>query len=122
MKPSSGILLIFPALFALLGPGRALAAGPDDGGTDADALAEAAVPDDGSAPSAGDASDDGGTSPGDFLACDGALCSTSTGGTTCGVAGGVGRGGGALPVSAALLLGAAGVGIRRRGRAREQSR
>ena len=123
MRPSSSILLLFAALVAVLGPSRTLAAGPGDGGTAGDASPEAAAPDDGGSPFADDASsDDGGGSGGASLACDGALCDTTTGGTTCGIARGVGRGGGAQLVSAALLLGAVGLGTLRRGRAKERKR
>lgn len=122
MRSSSGVLLLFAALVALFGPSRALAAGSGDGGSDGDSPLEAAAPEEGGSTLADASSDDGGGYAGPSLACDGALCDTTTGGTTCGIADGIGRGGSAPLVSAALLLGAFGLGTLRRARAKERRR
>jgi hypothetical protein len=121
MKRPFGISVFLVAILALFGPSRAFAGGPVDGGMDGDTTVEGGAPSDeaGSPPIADDASGDGpatsGTSAGSALACDGALCSTVTGGTTCAIAVGLGSSRAAhLSISAALLLGAMGIGTLRR--------
>ena len=117
MKSSLGLSALLAVLLALSGPGRALAAGPGDAG------------DDGGGSVAGDAGDDGddGAASADqppALACDGALCATDPGFTTCGVAKGVGTGSTRLTAWASLAVAAVTFGtLRRRGgprRRREQ--
>jgi hypothetical protein len=126
MKSPFKISVVFIAFLALVGPNRAVAARPGDGGADGDASVEAGAPDDGGSVVADDATGDDSTSSGTSnevpLACDGALCDTTTGGTTCDIAEeGLGTRGAALPTAAALLLGAVGFGtLRRRARRGEE--
>ena len=117
MTSTYRVSLCVAAMVACLGPGRALAA---DGG-----VADAATPP--GTPDAGvPASDAGLTVPtiDDIpLACGGALCDTTTGGTPCSIAG-VGHSGAALSTSGVLCVAAAGAAAlsRRARRVREPER
>jgi hypothetical protein len=113
MLRNSALLLV--ALLVLLVPSRVAAAAATDGGIDASSEAGAAgelMPD----ASASDASDDGPATTSDEvpLRCDGALCDTTTGATTCDFAEGRSPSGGGLPV--AVVLGFAAMRIGRRAR------
>jgi hypothetical protein len=125
MKKAFGISVLFVTLL-VLGPRRAFAADPGDGGTDGDALIAGGAPSDGGGPVADDASGDGsvaGGAPSEApLGCDGALCATVAGDTTCAFAGGRRSSGASLPTSAALVLAAIGFGARRRRATRERER
>jgi len=92
-------LLVFAAAIILAHPQRAFAADAGEGEMDGEAAmdgedaADAAVDDDGGAPS--------NELP---FRCGGALCDTTTGGTTCSAAPGLERGGDALPISVVAIL------------------
>jgi hypothetical protein len=127
MKYPFRVSVLCVALLASLGQNRAFAAGPDDGGADGDALVGADVPSDGGSAGSDDASVDGpggGGTPGapGALGCDGDLCSTATGGTTCSTAQCLGSTRVALPTAMALLIGVVGLGTLRRRMRRQQER
>jgi hypothetical protein len=121
MKCPFRVAVLCVALLAPFGPNRAFAAGSADGGTAGDVAVEGGAPSDDGGLVADDASDDGavsgGTSGGVPLGCDGALCATTTGGTTCSTAEVLGSTRAAFPTALALLLGMIGFGtLRRRAR------
>ena len=97
------------ALLTALASRHAFAVGADAGGLGGDAAGDAGST--GSSPNDADASmTSSGATP---LGCDGGLCTTSTGGTTCSVAKGIGaHAAPLLPVSTALLLAAFAIGRR----------
>jgi cobalt-zinc-cadmium efflux system outer membrane protein len=133
MKARSCVLLLAAALI-LARPRSAFAAGPNEAGVDGDGAVDDAS-DDSAAPTGdgaataddGASNDDGsnGTPSRELqLRCDGALCDTTTGGTTCSIAEGLGKARGALPFSVVAVLAAmALVPLRRRAhRAKERAR
>jgi hypothetical protein len=99
----------------LLFPSRIAAAATTDGGLDGSI--EAGAPGELMRDaSSNDASDDGSDQTSDEvpLRCDGGLCDTTTGATTCSFAAGRSTNGGGLPIAVALALLAIGVGRRTR--------
>jgi len=125
MKKAFGISVLSVVFLVSPGGPNAFAADAGDGAADGEALVESGAPLEGGGPGADDASDDGSVSgtasyaaP---LGCDGALCATVAGDTTCGIARDR-RSSGALPLPAAVLLGVFGVGALRRRAMRAKGR
>jgi hypothetical protein len=117
-----GALLLL--LLALLLSSRVATAATADGGIDASS-SEAGAPGE-LVPDAGvsDASDDGSVElPPEYapLKCDGSLCDTTTGETTCNMSEGRSAKGGAWPFVMVLALAAAGIGRRAQSRLRRAS-
>jgi hypothetical protein len=122
MKPWQGLVLL-AVLVGVSCAGRAFAAGPGDAADESTSSDAETSGGDGSGPLADDAGDAGAASnPAPALACDGALCATDPGFTTCGVARGVGTDGDPWPASAARAVAALALAALRRRRAHDEER